>query len=352
MIGDARADRYKATVRTVLEDDGVDMAIVILTPQSMTDVEETATIVPEAIAGIDKPVVCSFMGAKDVAAGATILRKAGVPNYPFPEDGVKSLAAANWLVSSQEIPRRELPVFTDLDVEGARRIVAGLIDGHTKRYLTQAECRPLLGCYRLPLLTSEVVHDAEEAAKTADAIGGPVVMKVMSADVVHKYDAGGVVLNVHGGEEARAAYNKIVKNVLKAVPNAKIEGILVEAMARKGVEVILGASRDERFGPLMMFGLGGTLVEVLKDVSFRLAPMWQISAERMVRQIRSFKVLDGFRGNPPSDVGAIVDTLLRLSAMVCNHPEISECDINPLIVHANGEGCSVADSRIMLRPVK
>ena len=136
----------------------------------------------------------------------------------------------------------------------------------------------------------------------AESFGAPVVMKVMSADVVHKYDAGGVILNVHGGEEARAAYKKILNNVEKAVPGAKIEGILVEEMARKGVEVILGASRDPRFGPLMMFGLGGTLVEVLKDVSFRLAPMWQISAERMVRQIRSFKVLDGFRGNPPSDI--------------------------------------------------
>ena len=133
------------------------------------------------------------------------------------------------------------------------------------------------------------------------------------------------------------------------MPGAQIQGILIEEMARKGVEVILGASRDARFGPLMMFGLGGTLVEVLKDVSFRLAPMWQISAERMVRQIRSFKVLDGFRGNPPSDIDAIVDTLLRLSAMVCNHPEISELDINPLIVHARAQGCSVADSRVMLR---
>ena len=120
-------------------------------------------------------------------------------------------------------------------------------------------------------------------------------------------------------------------------------------MAGKGVEVILGASRDPRFGPLMMFGLGGTLVEVLKNVSFRLAPMWEISAERMVREIRSFKVLDGFRGNPPADVDAIVNTLLRLSCMVCNHPEISELDINPLIVQARGEGCAVADSRIMLR---
>ena len=156
---------------------------------------------------------------------------------------------------------------------------------------------------------------------------------------------------MHGADEARAAYQKILKNVEKAVPGARIQGILMEEMAGKGAEVIVGASRDARFGPLMMFGLGGTLVEVLKDVSFRLAPMWRISAERMVREIRAFKVLDGFRGSPPSDTAAIVDTLLRLSTMVCNHPEISELDVNPLIVHANGQGCAVADSRVMLRQV-
>jgi acetate---CoA ligase (ADP-forming) len=349
VIGDARADRYKAALHAVLEDKNVDMGLVILTPQSMTDIEETAAAVPESINGIDKPVICSFMGARDVAAGARILRTAGVPNYPFPEDGVKSLAAAHWLVNSLEIPRRTDKVFNDIDVERAKKIVSDLMNEHPKRYLTQAECRPLLSCYRLPLLKSEVARTADEAAKAVEAIDRPVAMKVMSADVVHKYDSGGVILNVHGADEARAAYQKIHANVKKTVPNAKIEGILIEEMARKGVEVILGASRDARFGPLMMFGLGGTMVEVLKDVSFRLAPMWQISAERMVRQIRSFKMLDGFRGNPPSDVDAIVDMLLRLSEMVCNHPEISELDINPLIVHAKGSGCSVADSRIMLK---
>ncbi len=349
VIGDARADRYKAAVRTVLEDDNVDMGIVILTPQSMTDIEETAAVVPDAVKGINKPVVCSFMGAKDVAPGVKILRDAGIPNYSFPEDGVKSLAAANWLVALQEIPRREKTVFNDLKVDRAKELVAELLNNHEQRYLTQADCRPLFECYGLPLLKSGVANSAEEAAKIAESFGTSVVMKVMSADVIHKYDAGGVILNVSGAEEATAAYKKIFKNVEQHVPGAKIEGILIEEMARKGVEVILGASRDARFGPLMMFGLGGTLVEVLKDVSFRLAPMWQTSAERMVRQIRSFKVLDGFRGNPPSDIDSIVTTLLRLSEMVCNHPEISECDINPLIVHAKGQGCSVADSRIMLR---
>jgi acetyltransferase len=349
VIGDARADRYRSAVRTVLEDDNVDMGMVILTPQSMTDIEDTAAVVPDAVRGIKKPVVCAFMGAKDVAAGVNILRKAGIPNYAFPEDAVRSLAAAERLVALHEIPRREMRVFDDLDVAKAKKIIATALDGRDHQYMTQAECRPLLECYRLPLLKSAIVQSADEAAQTVASFGVPVVMKVMSADVVHKYDAGGVILNVHGADEARQAYAKIIQNVGKAMPEAKIQGILVEEMAQKGVEVILGGSRDARFGPLMMFGLGGTLVEILKDVSFRLAPMWKISAERMVRQIRSFKVLDGFRGNPPSDIEAIVDTLLRLSEMVCNHPEISELDINPLIVHAKGKGCSVADSRVMLR---
>jgi acetyltransferase len=349
VIGDARSDRYKAAVRTVLQDKNVDQGIVILTPQSTTDIEDTAKVVPEAIEGIDKPVVCSFMGARDVAAGVEILRKAGVPNYSFPEDGVKSLAAADKLVALHDIPRREMPTYKDLDVDRAKGLISEALDSKREQYLTQAECRPLFECYNLPLLKSGVARSAQEAGEIARQLERPVVMKVMSPDVVHKFDAGGVILNVQGAEQARKTYERIFENVLKAVPNANIEGILIEEMARDGVEVILGASRDPRFGPLMMFGLGGTMVEVLKDVSFRLAPMWKISAERMVRQIRSFKVLDGFRGNPPADVSSIVDTLLRLSTMVCNHPEISELDINPLIVHENSEGCSVADSRIMLR---
>ena len=348
VIGDARSDRYKAAVHAVLADPNVDMGMVILTPQSMTEIAETAAVVPEVAAGIDKPIVCSFMGAKDVAPGVAILREAKIPNYPFPEDGIRSLAAANRLVTLHEIPRRHVPEYKDLDESRATKLIAEALDGHKQRYLTQAECRPLFECYRLPLLKSGVATSAEEAVEIAKGIPGKLVMKIMSADVIHKFDAGGVILNV-AACEAKATYEKIVANVLAHVPTAKIDGILVEQMAPKGVEVILGASRDPRFGPLMMFGLGGTLVEVLKDVAFRLAPMWQISAERMIHEIRAFKVLDGFRGEPPADVPAIVDTMLRLSAMVCNHPEISELDINPLIVHPVGKGCSVADSRIMLR---
>ncbi len=348
VIGDARADRYQIAVRTVLEDPNVDMGIVILTPQSMTDIEGTARIIPAAARGLNKPVVCSFMGAKDVTAGVEILRSEGVPNYPFPENAVLALAAAARLVELEEVPDRVDVEFANHDVDKARRIIKDALDGRDEKYLTQSECRPLLECYRLPLLKSGLATSAAEAAKIASSFGKPVVMKIMSAEVVHKWDAGGVMLNVNG-PEAAAAYDKIIANVEKAAPGARIQGVLVEEMAQKGVEVILGATRDPRFGPMLMFGLGGSFVEVLKDVTFRVAPMWRASAHRMIRQIRAFKILTGVRGAPPSDLAAIEEILLRLSAMVTEHPEISELDINPLIVHPKGQGASVADSRIMLR---
>jgi len=298
---------------------------------------------------LDKPVVCSFMGAKDVTAGVELLRSERVPNYPFPENAVLALAAAARLVELEEVPDRVHVEFENHDVDKARQIIKDALAGRDEKYLTQSECRPLLECYRLPLLKSGLAASAAEAAKIASSFGKPVVMKIMSADVVHKWDAGGVMLNVSGPEAAAAAYDKIIANVEKAAPGARIQGVLVEEMAQKGVEVILGATRDPRFGPLLMFGLGGSFVEVLKDVTFRVAPMWRASAHRMIRQIRAFKILTGVRGAPPSDLAAIEEILLRLSAMVTDHPEISELDINPLIVHAKGQGASVADSRIMLR---
>lgn len=349
VIGDARSDRYEVAVRTVLEDDNVDMGLVILTPQSMTDVENIAASIPEATKGLGKPVACAFMGAADVADGVDILVKNGVPNYAFPEDAIRALSAYSKLVELKGLGGRSYIEMPEADTAKANELIAEFLGDTDERYLTQAECRGIFECYGLPLLASGTANSADEAGTIAAKIGKPMAMKVMSADVVHKFDAGGVLLNIDGADAAKAAYNQILENVEKAVPGAKVDGILMEEMAQSGVEVILGCNRDAKFGPLIMFGLGGTLVEVLKDVSFRLAPMWKISAQRMVREIKAFDVLNGFRGTAPSDLDSIVDTLLKLSAMTINHPEICELDINPLIVHAKGNGCSVADSRIMLR---
>ena len=348
VIGDARCDRYEAAVKIIMEDPNVDMGMVILTPQSMTDSDNIGAIIPKAITGIDKPVIGAFMGVRDVAEGVDNLVKGGVPNYSFPEDGINALGAAARLVGLRGLGSREYVTFNDCDVEKAKKIIADALGSAKEKYMTQAECRPLFECYKLPLLKSGIAQSAAEAADIVKGIGKKVVMKVMSADVVHKFDAGGVILNVDGPDAAKATYDQIFKNVEAHVPGAKVDGILIEEMAAKGAEVIIGCNRDG-FGPMLMFGLGGTLVEVLKDVTFRLAPMWKVSAERMVREIKAYKVLDGFRGAPKADVESIVTTILRISEMVTNHPEIAEMDINPLIVHAQGEGCSVADSRVMLR---
>ncbi len=349
VLGDAKHDRYEVAVKTVMADPNVDMGIVILTPQSMTDSDEIGKIIPQAIAQCGKPVVCAFMGVADVAEGVNNLLNGDVPNYSFPENAINALAAAYKLVLYGAQTGREMNPLAGCDKAKADKIIADYLGADNEKYLTQADCRALFECYGLPLLKSGVATSADEAAKIVEGIGAKVVMKVMSADVKHKFDAGGVILNVDGADAARKAYEQIFVNVEKAVPGAKIDGILIEQMAEKGVEVILGCNRDAKFGPLMMFGLGGTLVELLKDVSFRLAPMWDASANNMIREIKSFKVLDGYRGAPKCDLAAVKDTLLRLSAMVCDHPEIAECDINPLIVHAEGKGCSVADSRVMLK---
>jgi len=352
VLGDAHSDRYQIATELIMADPNVDMGLVLLTPQSMTDVDNIGRDLPAVIKAAGKPVVCAFMGASAVAEGVDALVSQGVPNYTFPEDAVNALGAYVKLAEFRALTDREYPDAAACDVEKAKKIVADYLGDADEKYLTQADCRSIFECYNLPLLASGVAKTADEAAEIVSKIGAKVVMKVMSDDVKHKFDAGGVILNVEGPDAARAAFAKIYENVEKNVPGAKIDSILIEQMAEKGVEVILGCNRDAKFGPLVMIGHGGTYAELWKDVAFRLAPMQKISAYRMVRQIKTFKMLDGFRGAPKCDVAKLEATLLSFATMLVNHPEIAECDINPLIVHEDGKGCSVADARIMLRRVK
>jgi acetyltransferase len=197
-----------------------------------------------------------------------------------------------------------------------------------------------------------LARSPEEAAELFESkFGRPVAMKVMSPDVIHKSDVGGVVLGVDSAEDASEAYARISQQVLQHLPEANIDGVLMEEMACEGVEVIIGGSRDDKFGPMIMFGLGGRMVEVWKDVNFRLAPMWRASAARMIRQIRGYRLLEGIRGAPPSDVRAAEECILRLAQLMCEHPEIQEFDINPLILYGRGEGAAVADGRMVIERV-
>jgi len=348
VIGDAKHSRYEAAIQEVLQDDGVDGAVVILTPTAMIDILETAQIVPQVAKGTDKPILCSFMGIVDVSAGVEYLQKNGIPNYAFPEDAVwvmSNLVKYGWLLS---LEKRHVKKY-QVDRETADRLIQERLKGQDRYLMPEREANDILECYGFPILKSRLVSDPAKIQPAVEEIGFPVAMKICSPDIVHKFDAGGVKLKITTLEQAQAAYEEIIANAKRFQPGAMIKGVLIEQMARGGVEVILGATRDPHFGPICMFGLGGTFVEAMKDVTFRLAPMWEVSAEIMIESIKAYRILQGIRGMPPSDIEAIKDCLLRLSQMVTDHPEIAELDINPLIVYPQGQGCVVADSRILVR---
>jgi acetyltransferase len=277
-----------------------------------------------------------------------VLEKNGFPNYAFPEQAVRAMASMVRYSEHMKYGDREYVKF-DVDDEAVKELIQEKLKNADSCYLTQQEANVILRHYRFPVLPSKLITDANQIPEIAKEIGYPVAMKIMSPDIIHKFDAGGVILKIKSDEEARRAYETIIANARAYKADAKIEGVLMEKMASKGIEVILGAFKDPKFGPMVMFGLGGTFVEVMKDVSFRLAPMWKLSAERMIKTTKSYKLLQGVRGNPPSDINAIRDCILRLSQLVATHPEIAELDINPLIVYPEGQGCAVADSRILLK---
>jgi acetyltransferase len=353
VIGDATSERYEAAIRAVLQDQAVDGAIVILTPQAMTDILETAQIVPHVAKDVKKPVLSCFMGLVDVSEGVRYLQDHGIPNYVFPEAAARTMAAmVQYAQNIDPVTKRRREVFRLLeDQEKASRIIREKLQDRDIYYMTEKEASELLKCYAFPLLKSRLARKASELAEILEEIKGPVAMKLDSPDILHKSDAGGVMLGIKTLAHAEKAFRKILRNARRYKKGAKINGVLVQEMAREGLECILGSTRDPRFGPVCMFGLGGIFVEVLKDVTFRLAPMWDTSAENMIRSIRAYRVLQGIRGKPASDIKAARLSILRLSALVSNHPEIDELDINPLIIYPEGQGCVVADARIVLKRV-
>lgn len=350
VIGDADAKRYEAAIRSTLEDENVDGAIVILAPAATTEIIETARIVPPISKDIPKPILCSFMGLVDVSEGVRYLERNGIPNYPFPEDASRTIAAmVRYADSLRPHKGRRREIFRLLeDQEKAAAAIAWRLSGRKEYFMTEKEAHELLQSYGFPLLKSLLVTDSSEIKAGCKEIGFPLVMKLDSPDILHKSDAGGVRLGIRSVLEAETAFAEIIESAKRYRPSAAIRGILFQQMAKEGVEVILGSTRDPKFGPICMFGLGGILVEAMKDVTFRLAPMWETSAENMIKSIKAYRVLQGIRGKPPADIKAAKLCILRLSEMVTNHPEIAELDINPLILYPEGQGCVVADARIVL----
>ncbi|HHS97348.1 MAG TPA: CoA-binding protein [Chloroflexi bacterium] len=346
VLGDALADRYEHALRLVLADPGVDAVIVIVTPQAMTQIEETAHIVGRTARETDKPILGCFMGEARINAGVEVLRQYGVPNYPFPERAAEALAA---MVAYRE--ERERPIYPPERYEVDRDAVRKVLDkarSEGRVSIGDAEARAILEAYGFPVPPSRLAATPEEAIEAAEEMGYPVVLKVASPDILHKTDVGGVKLNLRSAEDVRDAFDLIVYRATRYVPDARIWGCLVQKMVSGGREVLIGMSRDPQFGPLVAFGLGGIYVEALKDVVFRVAPFSRQEAEEMIREIRAYPLLEGVRGEPPADHEAMVDALCRISQLVTDFPEIVELDINPLMVFDEGRGAMALDMRLVL----
>jgi acetyltransferase len=346
VIGDARHDRYEEALRIVAKDPGVDSLLVILTPQAMTAIEETAQVIVKASKEIKIPIIACFMGIVDVSAGVKILEENGIPHFRFPEVAGQVLGLMYRYREWLERPRTKIVEFKverDQVKEILRTTAAG---GAQMVPIDQA--MEVLKAYGFPVLPFGFAQTAGAAAEIAAKVGFPVVAKTISPQIVHKFDFGAVRLNLRDEFEVLAACKEMTEKFKKIFPEGKLEGFFVQAMSAKGTEVILGMSRDARLGPTIMFGLGGIYVEALKDVTFRLAPIRERSAELMVKSIRGNRILQGVRGEKPADIAKITECLERLSQLACDHPGIKEIDINPLSVHEKGKGASVLDARIIL----
>ena len=347
VIGDARSDRYRVGLAAALADPNVDAALVLFTPQAGSEPEETARVIAELAAGQSKPVVTSYMGAASIGPALKLLNEHRIPNYPFPERAIAALGA---MVRQRAWSDRPLGQYVQFEVDAERvREVFARVRASGRVELGEIEAREVIEAYGMRLPKSRLARSPEEAAQTAGEFGFPVVMKISSPDILHKSDIGGVKVGVADATSARDTYELIEYRARKYHPEAKIWGVLVQEQVRKGREILVGVNRDPQFGPLVAFGMGGIYVEVLKDVAFRLAPITRQAVHEQVREIRTFPLLRGVRGEPPADIAAAEEIVLRVSQLVTDFPEIVEMDINPLVVHNQGEGAIVLDARIILQ---
>lgn len=347
VLGDAKAELYDFAIETVLADDGVDGVIVLVTPQTSTEITETADVVVKYNNSAEKPIFASFIGGTLMAKGIDILRSNEVPTYPFPERAVLAFKAlvdyAKWRNTANDCPK----VYNvDRSVVTAA-FAKTRAEGRTT--LNEIECADILEAYGFKLPASKLCTSADDVATFSNSIGYPVVMKIASPDILHKSDCGGVKVGLKNEAEIRAAYEDMMTSVKAKMPNANIWGVNIQQMVVEGKQTILGVSKDAQFGPMIMFGLGGIYVEVLKDVTFRIAPVNEREVREMVKEIRSYKLLTGVRGEKSVDMDAIVDAIMRLSQLVTDFPEIDEMDINPLIAMPGDGGVIAIDSRISLK---
>jgi 4-hydroxybutyrate---CoA ligase (ADP-forming) len=348
IVGDADFNRFEKVLVEVLSNQNVGSVVTMCTPSATLDYNELARTIVKTSKGTGKTMLAALMGLAEGTENKQILSDGGIPHFMYSEPAIKTLDAmyhySDWLAA----PRGKIRRF-DVNKERVKAVFDN-IRKQGRRNVLEEEGYEVLTSYGFSTPKSFLGTNEEECVKAVkNEIGYPVVMKIVSQDIIHKSDAGGVKVGLQNDNEIRTAFKEIIKNAKKYKSDAQIKGILVQEMITSAKETILGAKQDPLFGPLIMFGLGGIYVEILKDVVFRLAPIDEQEAVKMVESIKTIKLLKGVRGEKPSDLDAIVDSLQRLSQLVNDFPEIEEFDINPLLVLEKGNGVRVVDVRIGLK---
>lgn len=351
IIGDADPERYTKAVQTAVADPNTDGLLVILTPQDMTSPTETAQQVISVVTNTRKPVLASWMGGPDVAAGVTALNRASIPTFDYP-DTAASIFNNMWryahnLSAIYETPA--LPTASEAEATNQRRAgeIVEQVRASGRTILTEYESKQIFAAYGIPTVETKLAADVDEAVRLADGFGYPVVVKLNSETITHKTDVNGVQLNLRDADAVRAAYAEIQAAVSARASADQFQGVTVQPMAKlDGYELIIGSSLDVQFGPVLLFGTGGTLVEVFRDRALGLPPLNTTLARRMMEQTRIFEALQGVRGRRAVDIEALERLMVRFSNLVVEQPRIREIDINPLLV--SEEHIIALDARIVL----
>ncbi len=350
IIGDAQADRYQYAVKACLDDENVDGVLAILTPQAMTKPLESALAMIELANNHSKPLLTCWMGEAQVAEARTAFAKAHRPHFRTPEPAVEVFSHLSAYYRNQKLLMQMPGPFShhdEPDVESARLIIEVAMQEH-RMVLSEMESKAVLAAFNIPVARTMLAHSPNEALLIAQQLGFPVAMKINSPDITHKSDAGGVMLNLRNAHEVRAAYQHMIDSVQLNRPNARVEGVSIEAMIVKtnGRELLIGVTTDPVFGPVITFGAGGTSVEIMGDRAVALPPLNNFLARELIQGTRIAKMLGPFRNMPPANMGALEDVLLRVSEMVCELPLLMEMDINPLIL--DEQGALAADARVVV----
>ena len=346
IVGDADFNRFDNVLNEVLNHKNVGSVITMCTPSGTLDYDQLAEVVVKHSKKYKKTMLASLMGLDEGITNRKILSDGGVPYYTYAEGAIRTLAAmlryANWINSS---PGK----IAKLQVNKAKaKKVFDKVKKEGRPNLLEEEGQEILRAYGFPLPKSSLAKNENDAVKIAKKIGYPVVMKIASPQIIHKSDAGGVKVNLTNDDEVKTAFKEIVKNAKKYNKKAVIKGVLILEMVKGGKEMIIGSKLEPGFGPVIMLGMGGIYVEILKDVTFRLAPVTVQEAEDMISSIKTKKLLEGVRGEKPSDIKKLSECIQRLSQLVTDFKEIKELDMNPVLVMEKGKGCKILDVRIGL----